>query len=775
MWSHEKISSWWTAPLTWRSQEFTIHSDRASTRGQTNGGTPAPTTTRASSSTYEEASALSTASTSSTISTRSGTGGAGAAGGTSFTRRSTFADTSSSSTGTGGSGSGSYTGFLPLTTTATSTSALGQWSTTGTTLTTARTREWPSTLTQETTTGTLPATGTTTTRTCATAVTTSVTENISVTTAPTTGAEYSVVNTYRSTSTTTTGTGQSTTYGSTGVSHDWLALPATIVFPNAAPSAADLLQDAIVWYPPGISDDSAIGLYTDFFTTLASGTASESVAPYTSRISAASTEWRTWSLSTRQVDITITTTGTTSTATGTALSTSVGSSLNGGPWNQTETSSSTHFLGTLTGSSTYTIEGPATLTDYTFTRETTSSTDSSQLTRFIVTETAAVAISFSQSWQSWDRSYTTVSSFSYPVSTTTATTIQSWSTNGWLLGTVTISSVEWQTLTTSYSWTEWDGLTNALLIGTFTSSGSTGTGANITTESDSANVGQTWGRTDHAEQSHLPLLEAQTLHEFARFPKIRERLMPRGFLGFGDGFGDTSPVYAGLTSSVAAGDADPSFSLIASNMPRHIARPAASIFATDRCWTEGSPFFWSSVSATWLGPATGSRLTASLAHVWVATGTTTSGTSIVTTSATRSATYVCGVTGSISGEFFSEYEPELFSTVTGIGMPKLLWLATQAGGGPAGGIQAVTSAAYSATFPPGAVTLTWESGPGATTSSSHSTSTGELTFILPTATNPVVFSYEEALRFSWYRQTDLQLETASRHYLPVNPWTADLH
>lgn len=775
MWSYQTTGTWWTAPLTWRSQENTIHSNRGSTRAQTNGGVPAPITTRASSSTYLDRLGLSTASTSSTLSTRSGTGGVPVGGGASFTLSSTFGDTSSSSTGTAGSGSGSYTRSLALTATATSTGSAGQWSTTGTTLSSSRTRYWPSTLTVETTTGIFPATGTTSTRTCSTEVSATVTEDVSTSTAPTTGPEYTTANTYRSTSTTTTGTGATTTYGTTAISHAWLPLPATIVFADAAPFAGDLYQNALVWHPPGITADSALGLFTDFFSTLASGTAAATVDPFTSRISAASTVWRTWSLSTAQENYTETTTGTTSTATGTVLSTSVGSSLDGLAWNSTLTSSSTHFLGTLTASSTYTAPGPVTLTDYTFTRETTSHTDSSQFTRLTVTDTAAVPVSFSQTWQTWDRSYTTSSSFSYPLSTSTATTVHSWSTDGWLLGSATVSSQEWQTLTTSYSWTEWDGLTNALLIGGFTSSGSSGGGVNATTESHSATVAQTWGRTDHAEQSHLPLLAAQTLHEFTRFPRIRERLMPRGFLGFGDGFSDTSPVHAGLTSSLASGDADPAFSLIASVMPRHIARPAASIFATGPCWTEGSPFFWSSISATWLGSATGSRLTASLAHRWISTGTTVSGTSTLTLSSTKSATYVCGVTGSISGDFFSEYEPELYSTVTGIGRPDLLWLATQAGGGPAGGTPAVTSAAYSATFPPGALTLTWESGPGATTSSSFSTSTGELTFTLPSATNPVVFSYEEVLRFSWFRQTDLQLETASRHYLPVNPWTADLH
>ena len=774
MYSYQETTAWWTAPASWRSSSGATASTRGSTRAVTAGGVPAAGTSRGTTSHYTQQEALSTASTSSTISTSSGAGGAPAGGGNSGFTSSTFADTASAYTNALVSTSDSYTRTLPLSYTTTSSELQGQWSTTGTTVSSALTRTWPSTLTVPTTTGTPPATGTTTTRTCSTAVTGNATLTLSSSTAPTTGPEYTAPQTYVTTSTTTTGTGQSTTRNTTVLSHKWLALPDTVVHADA--SGGHLLNNVLVWYMPGITAATSGGLFGGFFTTLASAGTPATASAITSWITTAATVWQTWSLSTAQVAATETTTGTTSTDTGTVLTTAVASSLNGSPWDSAgAASSSTLFLGTLTGSSTYTVPGPATLTDYTYTLETTSYGALSQFARATVTETAAVEVSISRSWHTWERSYTTSSSFPYPVSTTTGATISSYSTNGWLLGSATISSAEWQILTTSASWTDRDGLTNAILIGTFTSTGSSGGGANATTESVLATVGQTWDRTDREERIYLPTAFAQSDHEFARFPRFRERRMARGFLGFGDGFDDTSPVYAGLTSSVASGDGDPSFSLVASQMPRFIFRPAASIFATGPCWIEGTVYGWSSVSATWLGSDTGPRLTASLAHRWLSTSSTVTGTSTITVTAEKSATYICGVTGSISGEFFSEYEPLLNTTASGIGRPDLYWLATQSGGGPAGGTPAIASAAVSATFPPGAISLTWESAPGATSSSSTSNSSGELTLALAAGTNPVAFSYEEAVRFSWSRQTDLQLETASRHYLPPNPWTADLH
>jgi hypothetical protein len=553
-----------------------------------------------------------------------------------------------------------------------------------------------------------------------------------------------------------------------------MPLTRTVAHADGTPSTVNLLQDAIVWQPRRITADSTGGLFGDFFTLLAEADTAGTAEPVTSRISVLATEWRTFSLSTAQVTYTATTG--TPPSTGTVTSTSVASSLDGAAWDTTESSSTTIFPGLITGSITYTAPGPVTLTGYTFTRETTSYDASSQIQRATLTETAGESVAVSYTWQSWDRSVTSTSTLSYPLSTTTVTTVSSYSSNGWRLGTATLSSQEWQTLTTSYSFTHWDGFTNAILIGSFSSTGSSGGGANATTENVTESVSQTWQRTDFAEVVHLPVIQAGSLHEFTLYARFRERQLPRGFLGFGDGFSVSSPVHAGLTSSVASGTGDPGFSLVASDMPRFLYRPDASVFATDSCWLENHPVS-STISATWLSAtATGPRLTASLAHRWVSTGTTTSGvtSSTVTTSTAVFATYVCGVTGSISGEFFREYEPWANTTATGIGTPVLLDAASFSFGGPAGGRAGISSVPGTAFFPAGGLTMTWESAPGVTTSSSTSTSSGEMSVSLPTGTNPVAFAYEEALRFSWIVRSGLQLETASRHYLPAWPWEFDL-
>jgi hypothetical protein len=575
--------------------------------------------------------------------------------------------------------------------------------------------------------------------------------------------EYTALQTY----TTTTAT-------STVISHKWMPLTRTIVHADGTPFTGNLLQDAIVWRAEFITADSTGGLFADFFTVLAEGDTAGTAEPATSRISVLSTEWRTFALSS-SVDTFTATTGTPPT-TGTVTSTSVAFSLNGAAWDTAETSSTTIFPGDITGSTTFTAPGPVTLTGYTYTRETTSYDASSQIQRGTMVETADVPVLVSYTWQSWNRSTTSTSSISYPLSTTTDVTVSSYSSNGWRLGTATISSQEWQTLTASYSFTHWDESTNAVLIGSFSTFGSSGGGANATTESITESVSQTWDRTNYEEVVHLPVIEAGSRHEFTRYVRFRERQMPRGFLGFGDGFSDSSPVHAGMTSSVASGTGDPSFSLVASNMPRFVFRPDASVFATGPCWLDNHPIS-STVSATWLSDtATGPRLTASLAHRWESTGTTTSGatSSTITTSTIVSATYACGVTGSISGDFFREYEPWANTTATGIGTPILFDVASFSFGGPAGGRAAISSFPGTAFFPAGGVSMTWESGPGATASSSTSTSSGELSISLPSGTNPVAFAYEEALRFSWIVRSELQLETASRYYLPAWPWESDL-
>jgi hypothetical protein len=763
MFSYQETTAWWTAPAAWGSFSGITASTRGSTRAETNGGTPAAGTTRQTSSSVTEQGGLSTASTSSIVSTRSSTGAPGAGGSSTLVLRSTFADTFSSNSGPGGTASGSYTRSTAKSTTSQSTSSIGWYSTITTTSSTLENRTWPSTLTLVTTTGTAPATGTTTTRTCDTFVTANESRTRTTSTAPSSGAEYTARQTY----TLTTAT-------STVLSHAWMPLPRTVVHADGTPFTGNLLQDAIVWRARDLTASSTGGLFTDFFTLLAEAETAGTAEFVTSRVEIQATEWRTFSLSTALATYTATT-GTLP-ATGTVTSTTVASSLDGAAWDTAEISSTTIFPGAITGSITYTLPGPITVTGYTFTRETTSYDASSQIQRGTFTDTAEVPVLVSYTWRSWDRSTTTTGSISYPVSSSTLTTVSSFSSNGWRLGTATLSSQHWQTLTTSFDSTHWDSSTNALLIGIFSSSGSSGGGANATTQSVNETVSQTWSRADFSEVIHLPVIEAGSRHEFTRYARFRERQMPRGFLGFGDGFSDTSPVHAGLTSSVFSGTGDTAFSLVASNMPRFVYRPDASVFATESCWLDGHPLS-SMISATWLSDtATGPRLTASLAHRWISYGTTTSNvtSSTVTTSTAVSATYVCGVTGTISGEFFREYEPWSNTTATGIGTPILFDVASFSFGGPAGGRAGVSSVAGTAFFPAGGLSLTWESAPGMTLSSSTSTSSGEISVSLPSATNPVAFAYEEALRFSWIARSDLQLETASRHYLPAWPWNFDL-
>lgn len=771
MFSYEETNSWHTGPESWRALSYATQSTRRSTRAITAGGVPAGSTTRATSSSYTEDGGMSTASTASTIATASGTGGAPVAGGDSLTFSSTFADTYSSSTGTGGSASGSFTRSVPLTFTTSAVWSAGVSSTTDATGSTAITRSWPSTLTVQITTGTAPATGTTTTRTCQTAVSTAVTESTRISTA--TGPEYTAADTIVSTSTTTTGSGGTTTRSTSAIRHAYLDLPQTFVYPDASGQFAVLGNAVVAWYAPGVSMDTGIGLFTDFFSSLASGSNVGLVDPITSRISLYSTEWKTWSLSTSAFTGTSTTTGTTSTQTGTQLYTTGRSSLNGASWDSTAAPESSRlFYGSITGSSSYTEPGPFTFTVWTYTREITSYTTGNQFTRLTTTETFN-DVYLDTTWHTWQRSFTTSTTVPYPQSTSTLKVISSFSTDSWRLGSATIASDEWQTISSSFSWVEWDGSTNAVMIGVFATTGSSGSGGNVTTSADNQTVTQTWGRTDWSHVRYSPTVRAQSDDEFTRRVRGIQRMMPRGFLGFGDGFAESSPVHAGMTSSLYSGDAEPGFSLPATFLPRCIFRPDASIFVTGDCWTEGN-FGWFGISASWLSTtATGPRLTASLVHHWTSSSTGTTGTSTTSTTETRSATYVLGVTNSISGSFFSEVYPWLNTSPRGIGLPDLVFLSTGTAGGPFGGISPISAAALSLTFPPGAVTATWETAVGATSSSSTSGSTGELLLALAAGTNPVAFSYEEALRFSWDAGTGLQLETASVYYLPAHPWYSD--
>jgi hypothetical protein len=735
MLTYHDSSSWHSAPETWQSISFVTHSTRSTRRagggGTTTGSTTANTTIQAASSTASTSNA------------------GGPSPGASFA---SFGDTGSTTSNAGGSTSTAYTrSTVPFSFT-TSDSGIGLQSLTDTTSTRTASIAWPSTYTTTTALGTYPDTTETTTRTAATSVTGTRNESYYETT---TGAEISSTETFLS-----FGASVSTQ------SHKFPALAATVIVPDA--SSGPLFNDAIVWVPTvtNTTADTTISLFPDLFSTTASGNQTVTVG-WSGRILQSSTVWLTYSLSTDVSTITQTTTGTASTITGTQTSTEGVASLDGAPWNSTEApETSTIWIGSVTGSSTYTAPGPVTLTDYTYTRQSTSWDAFSNVETVATTVTLFVAPFFTTTWNTWQRSLTASSTFSYPRSTTTASLFQSFSTNSREIGTTSISLDEWQELTTTTSWTSWDHKTNAVLNGNFTTSAAGGG----TTSNTTSIVAQTYNRTDYSEAIQQVLVSDLSIFGFdwTMGNRVWQRMLPKGIYGFGDGFATSASLFTGITSALVSGDDNTGLTL-GSGLPKFIMNPDASVFATGSCWNHGNG--WSGISGTWVGSTAGEsgpRTTASFLHRWVSTGTTTSNvaTSTVTTSSTVAATYGVSMAGHITGEFWSEYTPKQNSSDDGTGRPLFSGFL----GGAMGGLAPISSIAQTATFPPGGVTLTWETAPGATSSSSTSTSTGPITIAMPSATAPAAYSFQPALLLSWVDDTALQILTASVHDFPDYPY-----
>lgn len=733
MLTYHDSSSWHSAPESWVSLLAVTHSTRQ-TRREGGGGTTTGSTTANTTIQWD----VSTASTSQ------------AGGASPGTTAESNGDTGSTVAFGGGLTSTAFTRSTAAPSFTTTEIGVGSQSLTDTTSTRTATIFWPSTYTTTTALGTFPDTTETTTRTAATSV--SGTRNESYY-EPTTGAEISSTDTILS-------FGASTSTQS----HVFPALAATVIVPDA--SNGPLFNDAIAWIPT-VTDttaDTTISLFTDLFSTTASGNQTVTVN-WSGRAFQRSTVWQTYSLSTETQQITQTTTGTASTITGTQTTIETAASLDGAPWNSTEApETSTVWIGSVTGSSTYTAPGPVTLTDYTYTRQTTTWDAFSNVETIGTTVTLFVAPFFTTTLNTWQRSITASSTFSYPRSTTTASLFPSFSTNSRENGTTSISLEEWQELTTTTSWTSWDDKTAAGLFGNFTSSA----GGGATTSNTTTGIAQTYNRTDFSEVIQQPLVSDLSIFGFdwTMTSRVWQRMMPKGVLGFGDGFSYSSPVFTGISSSLVDGDDNTGLTL-GSGLPKFIFHPDASIFATGKCWNDGGG--WSGISGTWLGSTTGEtgpRTTASFAHRWISTGTTTSGTDIITTSSTKYATYGVSMTGSISGEFWSEYLPKQNSSDDGYGRPIFSGLV----GGCMGGLAPITSIQQVATFPPGGITLTWETGPGATTSSSVSTSMGPITIAMPSATAPVAYYFEPALLLSWVDETGIQILEATVHDLPQYPY-----
>lgn len=547
-------------------------------------------------------------------------------------------------------------------------------------------------------------------------------------------------------------------------SHAFPALAATVIVPDA--SSGPLFNDAMVWIPraTNTSDDTFVSLFPDLFSTTASANQTVTV-DFSGRIFQRSTVWQTYSLSTDTIQVTETTTGTTSTQTGTQTAESTRSFLDGGFWDPDEApETSTVWIGSITGSTTYTIPGPETVTDYTYTRQTTTWDAFSNVETVGTTLTLFSPAFFTTTWNTWQRSITASSTFVYPRSTTTASLFASFSTNSRENGTTSITLEEWQDLTTTASWISWDNKTNAVLNGNFTTSAAGG----ATTSNTTSVIAQTYNRTDYSEVIQQALVSDLSIFGFdwTMGSRVWQRMLPKGIYGWGDGFEYSSPLFTGVSSSLVDGDDNTALTL-GSSLPKFILHPDASIFATGKCWNHGGP--WESISGTWLGSATdqiGPRTTASFAHRWVSTGTTTSGTDTVTTSSTKFATYGVSMTGSISGDFWSEYAPKQNSSDDGYGRPLFFGVV----GGCMGGFAPITSIQQVATFPPGGITLTWETAPGATSSSSASTSMGPITIPMPSASAPVAYSFQPAMLLSWVDDAAPQILTASVHDLPEYPY-----
>lgn len=733
MLTYHESSSWHNAPESWRSVLWVTQSTRSTRRvaggNTTTGSTTAATTIQA---------AATTESTSQ------------AGGGSPGTSAATYGDTGSTTASGGGSTSTPYTRSTAPPSVSTSSGGIGLSSLTDATSTRTATISWPSTYTTTAHLGTFPDTTETTTRTAATGVTGTRTETYYE---ATTGPEISSTETVLA-----FGASVST------LSHVFPPLPGTVIIPDA--QGGPLFNDAVAWVPT-VTDttaDSVISRFGDFFTTTASGNQTATVN-WSGRTFQRSTVWQTYSLSTGTQQITETTTGTTSTQTGTQTASASAASLNGSPWDEDEApETSTVWIGDITGSSTYTAPGPVTLTDYTYIRQTTTWDAFSNVTTINTTATLFDPPFFTTTWNTWQRSITASSTFAYPRSTSTASLFPSFSTNSRECGSTSISLEEWQALTNTTSWTSWDDKTSAVLNGNFTAS----TTAGATTSNTTSIVSQTYHRTDYSEVIQQALVSDLTVFPFdwTMGSRVWQRMLPKGIYGFGDGFEITSPLFTGVSSTLVDGEDNTALTL-GSGLPKFILHPDASAFVTNSCWNHGGG--WSHISGTWTGSTageTGPRTTASFLHRWVSTGTTTSGTDTVTTSSTVSATYGVSMAGSITGDFWSEYPPKQNSSDDGFGRPYFSGFV----GGCMGGLAPISSIAQTATFPPGGLTLTWETAPGATSSSSTSTSTGPITIAMPSATAPVAYSWEHALVLSWVDDTALQILEATVHDLPEYPY-----
>ena len=787
--SRQVTSSWHSAPSAWIDYSTSIGSTGASTTARTAAGSPAGSTARASTiqrSSRESVSTESSAGT--TSSTSQSSGGVSTSGSSGSHGATTNADTSSSRSDKVGTttvtASASFTRSIPRTTSTSFTEGLGvfQSSTSGSTGNAIV--AWPSTFNTTLTSGTDPDTTTYTAQTCGSSVTLSRTSSFTYVPTPTSGNEYASSESAYSTLYSTDSDG--TTFLSTSdLSHNFLPLCDTKAIADAGGGVGQIGNRAVIWWPgSAVTTTDTTALFSQIFTTLGSGTNEATAAHYT-RIGKTSRVWLTHSLSTETFTSTSTTrgTGADSTNTGSENYTSDRSSLNGSPWDTTGTGESTQiWIGPITGESTTTAEiGTETISGVllTYTRQITGLDTDSSFTTSVSTESFQNIYSLSITWETWHRSYTTTSEFDYPVSTTTKFLYQLYSSGGWLCGSASSTSQEWQTITRTTSWTEYDELTNALLIGVFSSTAqTTATGSNTTAATTVETLTGVYNRTDWSESQMHPFVTPQSDHELTRYARFWQQMYPKGFFGFGGGFTGTDQIYVGLSSSVFSGTADPSWSLVASQMPRAVLMPDASILITGRCWLSGHTGS-STISATWLGSETGPRTSASLKHVWLSTMSTsttvtsTTGTFSTTAGSLVSATIVVGMTGSIPGSFYSEYEPWLNTFQSGIGRPVGPGLVIGSGGGPAAGIAPSSTAAQTATFPAGAIT--WTVGTGTdTTSQSTSTSTGEFTLEFSASSGAIAFSYEEALAMRWSVGDFAQFETASRYYLPAWPWFSDL-
>jgi hypothetical protein len=379
--------------------------------------------------------------------------------------------------------------------------------------------------------------------------------------------------------------------------------------------------------------------------------------------------------------------------------------------------------------------------------------------------------SFAVNWMSWQRSFTQSSTFSYLTSTETKFTYSYFLADGWRAGTRSATSQEWQTLTRSTSWTEFDDLTQAIENITQTvSRATTTTGGDTTRITSAVTLTGSASVVDISINRSVPIVEPRSLYDFTGRIRFHQSMKARGYLGFGDGWDTTSPVYASLSTVLISGTSASWFH-VNSELPKAVVMPEASVFVTHKCWLKDHPFS-STISASWVGTESGSRTSASLRHIWVSTATGMDSGGSYTTGTTYTALYGVWVVGTIDGaSLVSEYLPYLYTIQQGTGRPLIDYSASGGGGG--GGIAPMTSAPISATFPAGGVTVSWGTGTD-TTSSASSTTSGIITMTFSTSIGAIGFKFEELMSLRWVHADDAQISTASAWHLPPYPFTTDL-